>query len=447
MPPALQLLSAVLSSVLRPLPSALCPLLSVLCPLSAFAASPYEPIQALPVQPLYSGQPEKVERGWKWGGINWQQGATVSAMYDDNIFLGRQGHEKSDLIWGFSPELLAIAGRTIDSGPSALVIREPGASTLSAWEIQPESGGRLLALQYRPSFYFFTDRSDQNSVDHEALLKGIWLSPAGKLRLELMQDFQQLTEPVVETGSRVQRRYFHTYLNSRYEFTDKTSLEMNVRQTLLDYQSALQLSGYKEWRNINWFNYRIASKTSLGIGLTMGLMESDASPNQTYERLQARVTYLLADKITLSLSTGAELRQLNSALADRFDPVFTAGLAYRPTEKLFVGLYANRDSVASSTSRNENFVITSFSASVRQQVWHKFFAGFTFGYYLLDSYPTSPGAFTERQDNYWQAGPTFESRLSARWSASLFYRYRQNDSNTGYTYGNNQAGIQLSWQL
>src|SRR6185369_1166641 len=122
-----------------------------------------------------------------------------TVVYDDNIYIHSQTNQ-SDLIWVLSPGISMASGNYL------------------------RGGERYLKLDYSPSFLFFLDQSQNNSIDHDANLSGQW--QIAKLTLNLQQLDQVSSGGVLEAGNRVRRHIYNTSIAGTYPLGGKTSLEI-----------------------------------------------------------------------------------------------------------------------------------------------------------------------------------------------------------------------------
>jgi Putative beta-barrel porin 2 len=358
---------------------------------------------------------ESVQPGLRLGKFDLYPRATAMVLYDDNIFLNGIVKE-SDLIWSIAPG-------------ASLMLGEPGE--------------RSLTLEYSPNILFFTDHTQFDTVDHTARLRGTW--PFSRLTLGFSQDFAQASSVVLGYAGRVEHRSFNTSLTSRYEVSDKTSVEVNGRQTFTDYQGT-QFINSREWANDDWVNYLIPPKLSLGGGFTFGYLDLERYPHQIYERLSVRAVYTATGKLDLNASVGGERREYSGASSANYYPVFSVGAVYHPTALMTINLNAYRQEQNSVYLADQNYLSTGFSASVRHVLLERFVASLTGSYYNSE-YHRNFGSFssTLSYDSF-SVRPWFDWLISRGWRAGVFYAYRQNLSEVNfYDYTSNQVGMQASW--
>jgi hypothetical protein len=375
-----------------------------------------------PVEPLdqAAGMTNSIaHREWlRWWIFDVSPRVSAQALYDDNITISSGATKKGDFIFAATPGLTAIAGDTL------------------------AEGARLLTISYAPTFIKFVDHSQYDAIDHAASIHGIW--PFSRLTLGFGQTFDQSSGGVVDVGNRVERQTYATSLTSAYNLSEKTSFEINGRQTISDYPAPL--IGTREWSNDDWINYLVAAKVTLGLGLTFGHTELDQNPNQNYERLLLRAVYNLTYKIDLTASVGGELRQYQER--NKFGAIFSLGASYWPRDGTTLSVEAHRDNRNSALMAGQNYVSTGFSATVRQRMIERLFLSVGGSYENAKYESAVIGVAATRSEDYYLAHVSADIAITDRWLAGLFFRHRENVSNTaGLSFKDNQFGLQTSYQF
>lgn len=372
-----------------------------------------------PLAPIQTDASEVIaRREWlRWWIFDVTPRLNAQAVYDDNVNISSRV-EQDDFIWVTSPGITAVAGDSLSDSPT-------------------------LTLNYAPSFIVFTDHSEYDSIDHSANVAGIW--PFSRLRLGFQQTFDQNTGGIVDVGNRVERRSFNTSLTSAYELSEKTSFEINARQMISDYPQPL--IGTKEWSSDNWLNYLVAAKVVMGLGLTFGYVDVDRNPSQQYERALLRAVYKLTYKLDLNASAGGEFRQYKDG-PNRFGAIFSLGASYWPRDGTTISVNGHRDNRNSALYSGQNYVSTGIGISVRQRFFDRLFATVG-GTYEHAEYESSVfGVAATRSEDYYLVRTGVDVAITDRWLAGLFYRHRENISNSGvFGFSNNQIGIQTSYEF
>jgi hypothetical protein len=378
----------------------------------------------------------------RFGGLDLFPHASATAMYDDNLLISHT-HALKDVEWTFSPGLTIVAGDVSSYFPGTVTLGQiRGLLNYSPVE-DSSKPQRFLAVDYTPAANFFTDYSRYNNVDQTAGLSAGYVF--SRLVLGLDQDFSRLAEKDNDVGRRLTVATYNTKLRSRYDLTDRSSLEINGQYYRLEYADS-SYEGYQEFRNEDWFNRQVGARLSVGLGAAFGLVYPDVSASQTYQQALVRGIYQLTGKLDLRTSIGIEWREYGGRHPGTLDPVFSLAAAYHPRDTTTLTLEGHRREQPDFTG-DYNYQTLGFSAGVRQQVLGRFYAGLLAGYDHYGYTPLQGGASNNRSDSYFSMRASLDYELNPHWTASLFYVRRQDDSSIqAYAYANNMAGLQVSWR-
>jgi len=347
---------------------------------------------------------------WKW-----HSSFNLSAVYDDNIFISSR-HKQAD-------EYFRL-----------------GADFSLTWGDYLQKQENYLTIQYAPSVILFADHTEQNGFEQEGTLAGQWR--LSKLALGAQFGVQSLSGGDVDVGDRADRTLYQIALTSKYDCSEKTSLEASFYQNTADYRAHL---GSVDWMNQNWIDYQVFPKTRIGVGLTLGLLEPEGSDAQTYEQALVRLTLPASGKLSLTANGGVEFRQLGSSAGNQTEPVFRAGASYRPFDGTEISLEASRRIYSSAAQAGQNYTATGVTASVRQRLFQRFFVTFAGGYEDAKYEGVDAQASTSRHDQYVFARPGISFAFTKRTTCELYFQYRHNASTAPlFSFDNNVAGLQAT---
>jgi hypothetical protein len=353
----------------------------------------------------------------KWGPFDAHPSVGGSILYDDNIYIGSSSRKQGDFIWVFSPSLFLGLGD------------------------YRGGQGNLLTLRLQPSVIVFTDQSKNNSLDQDLEAFGQWRFT--KLVLSLSQGYQVVSGGYVDVGNRITRTIYPTRLSARYEVSPKTSFEVHLQQTINDNE---EFNAYDEWVNDNWLNYQLTGKITIGVGVSFGHREIQNSPNQNFERVQARANYQATGKTAFFVSAGGEMTQYQGGGRDGPLAIFNLGVTYQPFNATSIALQAYRTDQNSIAFEGENYTTTGFSLTVRQRFFQKYFVTLSGGYENLDYRSVVSNGAPDHTDNYFFIRPGVDWALTRKWSVGVFYQYREKDAElAGQSFKNNQTGLQTRY--
>src|SRR5215467_14404864 len=177
--------------------------------------------------------------------------ASASVMYDDNINIQSGPARQRDVIWSLSPGAILLAGNPgveIPPGTTYEGLRFLPRRPDIGFSGQP---AKMLLFNYSPTFKFFDEHDNYNSIDQLAQFTGIY--SLARLILGLDQDYVKALETVADVGARTPSAHFTTRLTSIYELSDRTSIEINGQYLNILYEDP-RFTGSRQWENQNWFN-------------------------------------------------------------------------------------------------------------------------------------------------------------------------------------------------
>ena len=330
-------------------------------------------------------------RPWK---LTLQAGA--SAIYDTNIFIAPR-HPQADLLFTVSPGIKF------------------------AWGDWLAQQGNFLVAAYTLSGLLFVAHPGQDTIEQQGSLDAQWR--LARLTLAMQFRFQDLSSANVDVGNRTRRLLYDTALLNKYELSEKTYLEANLYNHIADYSTEISST---EWIARFWFNYRPTPKLTVGSGASVGYLDVEHSPGQTFEQGLLRASYSATEKLSFEAYGGVELRQLETG--DRAFPVLDISGSYRPFEATELKLTAYRKVQNSALLAGENYTVTGVTIEASRSVragWDLVLAG---GYNYGGYSAASQRRATAREDSYFFVRPALRFEMAHRLHAEVFYLYQQNDS-------------------
>jgi hypothetical protein len=368
--------------------------------------------------------------------------ATANTFYDDNILISHT-RPISDVHWVFAPGLTVTAGDIATTVPGSVTLTQ--VRDLAYYSLMGDSSRpqRFVGVNYTPGFNFFTQNPQYNYIDQvENLSAGYNFS---RLALGLDQNYAYQHVKSSNVGDLITIGQFDTKLRGRYELSDRSSVEANLRYYWLDYPSE-PYQGYQEIRNEDWFNRLLGSRLEVGLGAAFGFAYPQNSPNQAYQDALVRAVYHASGKLDLRTSLGLELREYAADQANTLTPVFSISAAYQPRASTTFGLEAHRNEQPSYNS-GYNYLTTGFNVGVRQQLSTPLSAGLTGGYDYIQYVYLGSGQGDHRVDNLFWIRASLNYEFNRHLTASLYYTMQEDDSSQRqYSYTDNIVGIQVEWR-
>jgi hypothetical protein len=313
--------------------------------------------------------------------------------------------------------------------------------------------GTHWSLDYTPTLTYYSNNQLPNSTGQNISLIGgttyeNWI-------FGLSQQVSLITAPLIQTGGDTESQSYGTALTASYRFNGNMSVDLSATQNLT-YVEQVQnipipqpLQNTMEWSTMDYLNYQLWTRLTIGIGAGFTYDSESASPDMTSEQLQARINWRVSNKFTLSCHAGLEdLQYLSGGLSSYISPVFGAAISYKPFDSTSLSLSAERG-ISPSLLLGENTTSTSLNIALRQRFLKKFSFDLSGGY-VTDSYEAAAvvAVPVNRSDDIY----TFSARLSwAFWQrarASVFYTYSTDTSSqNGFSFSSNQAGVELAYRF
>ena len=379
---------------------------------------------------------------------------STGVTYDDNIFLTANGSSPgtSSLRRGFSrQDVYFVIDPSVSLGYGDILNRATN----------------YVEFDYTADALIYVRNTDQDTVQHFFNLQGAY--HFAQITLTFSQGIQLLdstdlsnvsstgllgntstngtapnSQVNLDTSRRTRVDIFTTHLDANYAFSDKTSSDLDGYFSANDYETLISsesLSGDL------FFNYSPTGKTTFGLGATLGYTIQDKpAPNEFYQELNLRLSYLATGKLTFAGTVGLETRETSGVGGVDLTPIFSLSINYSATDTTALALTANRSIETSAVLTGENYDSTSFSFTISQTLFQRLSARLSLGY--TNSAYTSTGrgsSNVNRTDDYYFIQPGIDYTLRDNLSVGVFYIHRQDFSslsNTGFT--DNQIGARLS---
>lgn len=388
-------------------------------------------LESVPQNVFEDAQEESLAKYLALGPVSVRPHLNVSAYYDDNLALSNNA-EMEDFVWRIAPGALFGMGEFRDKG-------------------------NYVTLDYTPTVNVFTKYHDFNGFDHKVDFNAGW--KASKLTLGVGQAYEIANGKHVEVGAFVEQETYTTKLTSLYEFSDKTSAELNGRQILMNSTREVidfpdtPLNDIDQWEIEGWGNYKQTEKLTWGAGATFGWRDihndnGTPTPNQTFQQISARTQYEVSEKVDVSGSIGLFFSQFQGG--DDKSPAFVFNLegSWQPMANTFVSAEVYRRDLPSVDTAGQTQTATGLRGSIRQLFLDKYSASLAGGYENSDYSNTSGSAATDRTDDYLWFRPSVDMEINERINAGVFYLYRTKDSDVaGRDYSNNQLGIFTNYRF
>ena len=341
---------------------------------------------------------------------------SATATYDSNIFISHDDAQE-DLIFTIAP------GMAVGLGDFKNELASLGSyeNRFSPDRSEMVEATNYIFVHYVPSVTLFADHSSEDSFDHDVTLDGQY--EWKRLTIGLKARFQTMNLPDVDLGARVERHLFTGALTSKYDYSAKTSFELNFFNYIKDY--AGDHVDTVEYRWQAWMNYQVRPKITLGLGFNYGFVNLSTGADQSYEQVLARLRYRATEKIRFDLTAGGELRDIHG-LSNHTNGIFSLGVSYAPFGGTSIFLQGYRRTVTSAGSPPANYTVTGVEAQFRQRFAKRFFFVIAAGYQNVEyDYFGGPG---QRRDDIFYIHPSVGIDVTNWLTCELGAEFRQDDS-------------------
>jgi hypothetical protein len=375
---------------------------------------------------------------------------STSALYDGNVFLSEDGQE-SDFIITASPGIMARVGNA--------------------------ETPFYLTADYTLGAVFFTDNSDENSINHNGKLQLDWRGARTSVGFRLGVENDSGTS--IDATDRVRRTGYNAGLQTRFAYSDKFSADLNAdfRRSYYD-----DLIGSQDYGAQAYVNYHLTPKVTLGLGGGFSVAEVETGRTQHSENISMRANWVATGKLTVEGTLGVGFYQFNNDEPDSVAPLGSLRVTYVATQKLTfsgdVGVGITRyDSGTDSPTptfnldatwamyegtmltfnahsrifnsvvfTDQNYTSTGFTVGLTQNLGIRFVAFVTTGYEHLEYTAEDQDVDADRQDDYFFARFGLQWHAFQRCSFGIFYEFSQNSSGgqDARDFRRDRAGIQMS---
>jgi hypothetical protein len=327
--------------------------------------------------------------------------------------------------------------------------------------IQEISPGLLLdvgahwTLNYTPTLRLYSNNHFPDATDELAELDGN--TAYRDWAFKLSQKYAATSAPLLETEALTEQVNYLTVLQVSRQLGSHLSAQVSLNQNFRSASEAFSSQDIREWSITGGLNYQFWSRFGVGLSGAAGYDLITPGADMKFEQVQGTMNWQPGDKLTLSASAGMEDRELLGTQI--VNPIFSGSITYRPWEPTAASLNAAR-SVSPSYFQNDVIVVTSISATLRQQFLQKFSFEVSGGYtttpfvgfqrisntnaLTFNGAPLTAFSQTTRQDNSTFFRLSLTCPLLKKGTATLFYQ--ESDTTSGlsaFALTSTQVGIEL----
>jgi hypothetical protein len=303
--------------------------------------------------------------------------------------------------------------------------------------------GTKWKLDYTPTLSFYSSKDFKDTLGHNVLFAGG--TSYGNWVFSLSQTYSSSSQPLIETGAQTDQEIFATSLGASYYFNSKMMLQLGLDQS---FRSAEAFTKSRSWSTMDWLNYQVTSRVSIGGGLGGGYDNVSPGSDMTFEQFQAKVNMRVARKLDLDIHGGGEVRQILDVDGDPLvNPIYGASVHYRPFEFTTLSLSGNRV-ISSSLLQGQVTEATTISIALDQRLLGLLYLTLSGGFSNTRYIASDNTLELDREDDTANFAATLSYPFTARGTASIFYNFSDNTSSTAaFAYSSSQVGLQLGYRF
>ena len=367
-----------------------------------------------------------------------QWGFDTGVRYDDNINLAPAGQEEEDFTYHFSPDfLLTFLG---DQYTPNLVTLGYGADLVFGDGVIDDDidVNQDVDLTYR----YQSDRTRFALRGRYSRVGGVTGTDFGRFGDNLF--FREI--------GRVRSDRFGITGDLDYRITNNLALDVRYGYSDTDY-SAPTIIGVDNLNDFSTYGGQIGlnfGSDRFNIGPYFGYERIDTDDNARQEAFQygGAITWEYSALTSFFAQLGYDDRSfdgIENEANDRGSFVWSAGFDWHPSSLLSSRLSVSRTILPSAVLDNQNLDQSSIDWALRRNFAEYYFGRIVASYAWVDYDSNQIGTTAIEEENFVSGYFELGRRLSDWGSASFYYRYIENESDSlAREYENNTVGFRLS---
>lgn len=232
--------------------------------------------------------------------------ASISAgvRYDDNIFLD-ESNEVEDVIWSVTPSFVLNNGGV-------------------------DSAEHTLELRYTPSFQFYTDNTDRNTIDQfVGLYYGLNLA---KTRVRASLSFSDTSGSNRFVGGTVDETFLDTRITVNHILSEKTRIDMSAGTRISIFDDSTLIDNDQSSLNVG-LAYAYSPKLELGVDVGYTNDSVDRGLDQEAVDVGISTTYIYSPKTRITGRVGYAIRSFDDGFSDLTEPTWSLSATHEATAK------------------------------------------------------------------------------------------------------------------
>jgi hypothetical protein len=315
--------------------------------------------------------------------------------------------------------------------------------------------GERWTFDYMPTWTNYTARALEDTVDQSVRASGAWVMQDWTFKVS--EAFRKSTPLLVETGGQTPQRTWATQLGAERSFGSGLAFQSTAS---LDERYGDSFPDTRDWSTMNWLTLRFTPHFETGLGFGAGYSDIVGEPDATNERYMARLRWNPADKLSLDIDGGLEVRHSRAAGAeDQNNPIYNATLIYRPFDVTQITL-GGSGSTRTSYYQNQVTESNGWNLGMQQRLFERFFLNAAYNHtesdftavsplilFIPEIDPLNPVIFSlpGRSDRVDSLNLRVYTTLFKHWRiAATFTHGKNRSSQEGFNYNSTQYGFEIN---
>ena len=308
--------------------------------------------------------------------------------------------------------------------------------------------GKFWNFDITASLNRYSNADFNNSTAYYWALRGH--VPREKWLLDFGYQGTMSEQTQLETGSQIQQNTHLMSASGIYNYNTRMSVELSgsLDARLASGGVAGQSVGdYWTGSTLEWLNFQVTSRTSVGLGLGAGYNMADPGDDWVFEQAQARLVWTPGAKFSAQASGGLQAQQFTGgASGTEVFPLFAVLAAYRPFEQTSVSLSAKHE-IGNAYQENVFTETTTVGVGLRQRLLGRVFLDVAPSYNFRKYEATPSGSFAGREDDFVAVYAGLSTTFFKKLNASVFYQFSDNSSSDeGLSFDSTQVGLKVDYR-
>jgi hypothetical protein len=317
--------------------------------------------------------------------------------------------------------------------------------------------GDHWSVNYAATVSIYSSKQFANETDQSVSLN--WHTTYDNWNFGFSQGYTTSDSILQQTQTQTEQQSYTTVFTASRQIGSQLSGQFSLNQGISSSSENGSSQDVDSWTGSAGLNYQFWPRFGMGITGSGGIDVITPGVNETFEQGQVSLNYRPGNKLSVSVSGGLEVSQLNGA--QLVNPTFSGGIYYRPFPQTLISFSAAR-TVNPSYYQDLVTVNTSFDVGLSQRLFQRLtltanadytttpFIGFALidnaNAFNLNGAPLSTFSSVTRQDDATSLIVRLSCELLKRGSVSVFYSVSDTTSSiSDFSLSTTEVGIELGY--